>query len=137
MSPLSRVQSSKANSVLSEAPSPPACIVLEDEAHQNFPNLRAWSIDFMAAAPSLRTLIMLRPVKFPNEPSPISEHSRPKQTVDSKLLSGAANPGCSRLSAGYHLLGGNRFSQSACRSSRPLNRLHQPSDAPKPAACYP
>jgi hypothetical protein len=58
---------------------------------------------------ALRTLTMLRTVKMPNDPSPISEHSPPveeqppppQQPADSEPLSGAANPGCSPLSAGY------------------------------------
>src|ERR1700683_1988303 len=50
---------------------------------------------------ALRTLIMLRTVKLPNEPSPISEHPpAAPQPAHSPPLSGAANPGCSRLSAG-------------------------------------
>jgi hypothetical protein len=79
----------------------------------------ATAFDTLAAAPSLpllhryetrlhlmyqralRTLIMLRTVKLPNEPSPISEHPpAAPQPADSEPLSGAANPGCSRLSAG-------------------------------------
>src|SRR5580704_15321000 len=44
---------------------------------------------------ALRTLIMLRTVKLPNEPSPISEHPpAAPQPADSEPLSGAANPGC-------------------------------------------
>jgi hypothetical protein len=51
---------------------------------------------------ALRTFIMLRTVKLPNDPSPISEHPPAvDQPTDSEPLSGAANPGCSRLSAGY------------------------------------
>jgi hypothetical protein len=71
------------------------------------PERMAGAFDRLAAAPTLpllyryetrqhlmyqralRTLIMLRTVKNPNDPSPISEHP-----------SGAANPGCSRVSAG-------------------------------------
>ncbi len=54
---------------------------------------------------ALRTLIVLRTVDrpnddMPNDPSPISEHSPTQQVADSEPLSGAANPGCSRLSAG-------------------------------------
>jgi len=59
---------------------------------------------------ALRTFILLRTVKLPNDPSPISEHppdvTKPAtppvdQPTDSESLSGAANPGFSRLSAGY------------------------------------
>jgi hypothetical protein len=70
---------------------------------------------------ALRTLIMLRTIEppeppddaAPNDPSPISEHSPPAvepppapphapppQPTDSEASCGAANPGCSRLSAG-------------------------------------
>jgi hypothetical protein len=59
---------------------------------------------------ALRTFILLRTVKIPNDPSPISEHSPDvipptappiDQPTDSEVLSWAANPGYSRLSAGY------------------------------------
>jgi hypothetical protein len=45
-------------------------------------------------------------VKIPNDPNPIFEHplalwGPPRQAPDSEALSGAANPGCSRLSAGF------------------------------------
>jgi hypothetical protein len=64
---------------------------------------------------AMRTLIMLRTVTGPSDPSPISEHPPdaiapgapaveqpppPQEATDSESLSGAANPGCSRLSAG-------------------------------------
>jgi len=99
------------------------------------PERMAAAFDHLAAAPTLpllhryetrqhlmyqramRTLILLRTVKAPNDPSPISEHPPdalttgapavqqpsppPPQPTDSGVLSGAANPGCSRLSAGY------------------------------------
>jgi hypothetical protein len=40
-------------------------------------------------------------IELPKEPSPISEHPVPEaQPTDSVILSGAANPGCSRLSGG-------------------------------------
>jgi hypothetical protein len=40
-------------------------------------------------------------IELPKEPSPISEHPvREAQPTDSVILSGAANPGCSRLSGG-------------------------------------
>jgi hypothetical protein len=43
-------------------------------------------------------------MELPKEPSPISEHpSQTPQPFDSLILSGAANPGCSRLSSGYRL----------------------------------
>jgi hypothetical protein len=42
--------------------------------------------------------------ELPKEPSPISEHPpQTAQPLDSVILSGAANPGCSRLSGGYRL----------------------------------
>jgi hypothetical protein len=89
---------------------------------------------------ALRTLAILRTVKAPNDPSPISGHSpadpiapvappveqqppSPTQANDSESLSGAANPGCSPLSAGY-------------RSSQPTpsTASHAPA---KPSAAHP
>jgi hypothetical protein len=70
---------------------------------------------------ALRTFILLRTVDLPNDPSPTSEHlpdattpaaPPPDQPTDSEPLSGAANPGCSRLSAGY------RPSQAASAAGR-------------------
>jgi hypothetical protein len=57
---------------------------------------------------AMRTLIMLRTVKGPNDPSPVPEHRPaaveqpppPRQAPDSEPLCGAANPGCSGLSTG-------------------------------------
>jgi hypothetical protein len=96
------------------------------QADGSGPERMAAGFDRLAAAPTLpllyryetrqhlmyqramRTLILLRTVKDPNDPSPISEHSPPavkppsppQQPTDPEALSGAANPGCSRLSAG-------------------------------------
>jgi hypothetical protein len=43
-------------------------------------------------------------IELPKEPSPIPEHPpQTPQPFDSVILSGAANPGCSRLSGGYRL----------------------------------
>jgi hypothetical protein len=111
------------------------------------PERMAAAFDHLAAAPTLpllhryetrqhlmyqramRTLIMLRTIPLPNDPSPISEHSPPvaeqpppvaeqpppvaeqppppqQSATDSEPLSGPANPSaspaCSPLSAGYH-----------------------------------
>jgi hypothetical protein len=64
-------------------------------------------------------------IELPKEPSPISEHPVPEaQPTDSVILSGAANPGCSRLSGGY------RVAPSA--SIQPPNSSAKPS-APQPA----
>jgi hypothetical protein len=88
------------------------------------PERMAAAFDHLAAAPkrSIRTLILLRTVKLPNDPSPISEHPPDAlttgappvgQATDSEALSGAANPGCSRLSAGY------RSSQATASTATP------------------
>jgi hypothetical protein len=64
-------------------------------------------------------------IELPKEPSPISEHpSPPPQPVDSVILSGAANPGCSRLS------GGSPRSQTT--PPQPLQTSAKP-PAPQPA----
>jgi hypothetical protein len=53
---------------------------------------------------SLRTFDMLHEDELPNEPNPITEQPAPApqrpQPTESKPPSGAANPGCSRLSGG-------------------------------------
>jgi hypothetical protein len=71
-------------------------------------------------------------IELPKEPSPISEHpSQTPQPFDSVILSGAANPGCSRLSGGYRLtpsaapqLPETPAEPQAPRPARPPNQKH-------------
>jgi len=63
---------------------------------------------------SLRTLIFLRKVKLPNEPSPISEHSF---RVGQPILA------ASRLSAGYRL--SQAASANLPRPARPDAKAHE------------
>jgi hypothetical protein len=114
MSSLRRVQSSKANGALSKGPVTPAgkqrsslnalrhgmcakCIVNAERMAGAFYETR----QHLMYQGAMRTLIMLRTVKAPNDPSPISERPPSPQATDSEPPCGAANSGCSRLSAGY------------------------------------
>jgi len=172
MSSLTRIRSSKANGALPWPSTPAGklrssenaiiqglCagrIVLEDQERENVQTLLRQhvdrfqpasdvefdgdALDLMAAAPS--TLIMPRTVKFPNDPSPISEHSptlwshrlRPSKPMIPKYLVGV----CFSLHRPSRVCSGGADHRLLWSCQLWFMGAPQPaSDALKPAACYP